>query len=49
MNEQDIFLQVLKQPDVAVRQRLLDQACDGQLRLRQRVELLLRAHDGAGS
>jgi hypothetical protein len=48
VTEQDLFLQVLNQPDAAERQRLLDQACNGQSPLRHRVEVLLRAHEGAG-
>ena len=48
MNEQDLFLQVLKQPNPAARERLLDQACNGQSALRQRVEVLLLAHERAG-
>jgi len=48
MNEQDLFLQVMKLPDAAGRQHLLDRECHGNPQLRQRVELLLRAHDQAG-
>src|SRR5437773_2558672 len=48
MNEQDIFLQVLKQADSVGRLACLDKACNGQPDLRQRVEVLLRAHERAG-
>src|SRR5262245_9946682 len=48
MTEQDIFLQVLKQPDPAAQRCLLDQACPGQSPLRHRVEILLAAHERAG-
>src|SRR5262249_48659755 len=49
MTERDIFIAALQQEDPAQRQAYLDQACAGQLELRQQVEYLLRLHEGAGS
>ncbi len=48
MNEQEIFVQVLNRADPDDRLGYLDQACNGNSQLRQRVEILLRAHEGAG-
>jgi len=45
MSERVIFLHALEIEDPAARVAYLDQACAGQLALRQRVEHLLRTHD----
>src|SRR6185312_10139324 len=44
-----IFLEAAEQPDEAARVAYLDRACGGDAALRDRVEVLLRAHDPAGS
>jgi serine/threonine protein kinase/tetratricopeptide (TPR) repeat protein len=49
MNERDLFIAVLQKEDPAERAALLDRACAGEPALRQRVEHLLRAYQGAGS
>ena len=46
---QAVFLAALSQPAPADRLRYLDEACGPDVELRQRVELLLRAHDDPGS
>ena len=48
MNEQQIFVKVLAHSDPADRLACLDEACQGDLALKQRVEVLLQAHDRAG-
>jgi serine/threonine protein kinase len=48
MTEQDIFAQALKQADPAQRSAWLDEACQGRPDLRQRVNVLLKAHERAG-
>jgi serine/threonine protein kinase len=48
MTEQDIFAQALKQADPAQRSAWLDEACQGRPELRQRVNVLLAAHERAG-
>jgi serine/threonine protein kinase len=45
----EVFDHALELPSVAERRAYLDQACAGDLELRQKVEGLLRAHDEAGS
>jgi WD40 repeat protein/serine/threonine protein kinase len=49
MNEQAIFLAALDQGDPTQRTAYLDQACGSDAALRQRVEALLRSHQGADS
>ena len=44
-----IFLQVAEQSSVAARQALLAKACGDDAELRQHVEVLLAAHEQAGS
>ena len=48
MDEQSIFTAALER-DVAVRREYLDEACEGNLELRRRVEKLLAAHEKAAS
>jgi serine/threonine protein kinase len=48
MTEQDIFAQALKQADPAQRSAWLDEVCEGRPDLRQRVNVLLKAHERAG-
>src|SRR5437588_524018 len=45
MSERDIFTAALEQTDPVARSAYLDEACDGDPALRERVEVLLRAHD----
>ena len=45
---QKIFLQAIEIADPAARAAFLDEACAGDSALRQRVDDLLRAHDGSG-
>src|SRR5208282_4973807 len=49
MSERDIFIAALQKENPADRTAYLDQACAGDLALRQRVEMLLQAHENAGS
>src|SRR5262249_38020086 len=49
MNERDIFIAALEKTDPVERSAYLDQACAGNSALRRRVEVLLRASDGAGA
>ncbi len=48
MNEQQIFVKVLAESNPADRLTCLDQACGTDAELRQRVEVLLQAHERAG-
>jgi serine/threonine protein kinase/tetratricopeptide (TPR) repeat protein len=48
-SERTIFLEALDKADPAERAAFLDRACGGKAELRQRVERLLEALDGAGS
>jgi hypothetical protein len=43
-----IFAEALEQPDPAARAAYLERACGGDAAVRQRVEALLAAHNGAG-
>jgi serine/threonine protein kinase len=45
MNERDVFTAARQMSDAAARQAYLDEACGGDLALRDRVEVLLRAHE----
>ena len=45
----EIFLEAAELPDGAARAAYLEHACGGDVRLRERVEALLRSHDPAGS
>jgi hypothetical protein len=45
MTERELFLAALDKDDPTERAAYLDQACDGNATLRQRVEALLRAHE----
>lgn len=47
MTEESIFAEALQQPTPARRQAFLEEACAGDLALRQRVEALLRSHAAA--
>jgi hypothetical protein len=47
-NLMTIFAEALERTDPAARAAYLDAACEGDSALRQRVEALLAAHDGAG-
>jgi serine/threonine protein kinase/Flp pilus assembly protein TadD len=49
MNERDLFLAALKKPDATERSAFLAAACDGDSKLRQGVERLLREHEQLGS
>ena len=49
MNEREIFIAALHQRDAAERSALLDQACQGDASLRERVEELLREQERLGS
>src|SRR5262245_18357109 len=49
MNERDIFIGALQQPDEAARQAYLDQACGADAALRARVAGLLQVCARAGS
>jgi WD40 repeat protein/serine/threonine protein kinase len=49
MNEREIFSAAVQQQDLAERAAYLEQACAGDGPLRQRVEVLLHAHEMAGS
>src|SRR5262245_40672942 len=46
---QAVFLAAVAQPTAAERAAYLDEGCGQEVELRQRVELLLRAHDDPGS
>ena len=45
MREREIFAAARERPDPGARSAYLDTACDGESVLRERVEVLLRAHD----
>ncbi len=45
----EIFLEAAMRPDAAARGACLDRACGGDAALRDRIEVLLRSHDSAGS
>jgi serine/threonine protein kinase len=45
LNEESLFAAALEKPTASERQAFLESACAGDSRLRQRVELLLAAHD----
>ncbi len=47
VNERDIFLETIRQPDPQARRAILNQACGDNADLRQRVEALIQAHDRA--
>jgi hypothetical protein len=47
-NLMTIFAEALERTDPTARAAYLDTACEGNTALRQRVEALLAAHDGAG-
>jgi WD40 repeat protein len=49
VTERDIFLAAIDRPDAAARAAYLAAACAGDPALRDRVEALLRSHEGAGS
>jgi serine/threonine protein kinase len=49
MNERELFTAALRRPDPAERAAYLARACGADLALRERVERLLRLHDGAGN
>src|SRR5215471_7150809 len=46
---QAVFLAAVARPTTAERAAYLDEVCGQEVELRQRVELLLRAHDDPGS
>src|SRR6516162_334054 len=48
MTQRDIFTAALQIPDPDERSAFLAQACGGDAELRRQVEVLLRAHEGAG-
>src|SRR4051794_24351189 len=45
MNEESLFVAALDQPTESGRQAFLDEACAGDVAMRERVERLLLAHD----
>src|SRR5262245_14815672 len=49
MNERDVFMGALEKADGAERIAFVDQACRGDALLCQRVQVLLRTHEQAGS
>jgi serine/threonine protein kinase/WD40 repeat protein len=49
MDDRHIFLEALNQPTPEERAQYLDETCGDNAELRQRVELLLAAHEDAGS
>ena len=49
MSERSIFLEALDRTDPGERNAYLDEACQGNVQLRQQVESLLRHHAGGGS
>ena len=49
MNERSIFLEALEKDALAGRSAYLDEACGGDVAMRQRVEALLASHEQAGS
>jgi serine/threonine protein kinase len=49
MNERTIFLEALEKDNPEQRSGFLDEVCAGDTELRQRVEMLLAAHNDAGS
>src|SRR5262245_3902619 len=48
VNERTVFLNALERTNSAERQAYLDEACAGNLALRERVEALLQAHEREG-
>ncbi len=48
MNERSIFIAALEKDDPAERAGCLEELCQGDAALRERIDKLLRAHDGAG-
>jgi serine/threonine protein kinase len=48
MSERDLFIAAVQKDDLAERSAYLDRACAGDPALRERLEVLLRAHDQAG-
>src|SRR5262245_8820145 len=48
MNEQTLFAEALERTDPQERATYLDQACQGDAALRQRIERLLAQHEHAG-
>jgi regulation of enolase protein 1 (concanavalin A-like superfamily) len=48
MNERDIFAAAIQITDPVARAAYLEQACEGDTDLRQRVEMLMDAHDSGG-
>src|SRR5262245_16182627 len=49
MSERDLFIAALKMPESAERAMWLDSECGDDVALRQRIDVLLRAFDNAGS
>ena len=49
MNERDIFIEALQQPDAEKRTAYMDQACGEDTKLRERVEALLHQEEGLDS
>lgn len=49
MTERDIFIAALDRLDQSEREKFLNEACSNDLQLRRRVEILLKAHSGAGN
>ncbi len=49
MNERDLFIAALHQQNAADRSAFLEEACDQDVGLRERVEALLREHEQLGS
>jgi eukaryotic-like serine/threonine-protein kinase len=49
MSEETLFAEALAHSDLAARAAFLEQACGGDVALRQRVEALLRSHEQAGN
>jgi hypothetical protein len=48
MDEQQIFLRAVEIEDTSVRSSYLEEACAGDILLRQQIERLLQVHDGRG-
>src|SRR5579862_6998090 len=49
MNERDIFVAALQKDDPVARSAYLEEACGADAALRRRIEILLEAHENAGS
>ena len=49
MTEQEIYINAIDRLDPVERQRYLDEACNGDSALRERVEKLIRQSDQLGS